>query len=261
MKKFLISLDSKLFKSLLTQKYQKYRYKKNFESKILYKIEINYDKKENLLDKLADLYGTDKGGKIGVFINKKSYPPHTYTDYYNQLFYDKRMSILKVFECGIGTNNTDVPSNMGKYGKPAASLFMWREFFPNANIYGADIDKSILISSERIETHFIDQTNVSSIEAFWLILGKDNFDLIIDDGLHRFEAGATLFENSITKLSETGVYIIEDVTHSDLIKYYSFFSEKKYDVRYVKFYSPEIKSGQSSNHNLIEVRNNSKAYQ
>ena len=30
---------------------------------------------------------------------------------------------------------------MGKQGKPGASLRTWREFFPNAQVIGIDIDK------------------------------------------------------------------------------------------------------------------------
>ena len=39
---------------------------------------------------------------------------------------------------------------MGSEGVPLASLRAWRDYFKNANIYGADIDKGILKDEERI---------------------------------------------------------------------------------------------------------------
>jgi hypothetical protein len=43
----------------------------------------------------------------------------------------------------------------------------------------------------------------------------DNFDIIVEDGLHTFKANVCFFENSIHKLNHNGYYIIEDITRSD----------------------------------------------
>ena len=251
-KSVLLKIDLKVFQSFFVSMYQQYRYKKLFAQKIQYKIEINYNKKITYLDELAELYGTNKGGLTKLRRDDEYYIPLTYTDYY-QLLFNERENVKKVFECGVGSNNIDIPSNMGKYGKPGASLRMWRDFFPNANIYGGDIDKSVLFSEDRIKTYFMDQLNADSVKDFWNSVGEDEFDLMIDDGLHRFEAGRVLFLNSISFLAESGIYIIEDITHDNLIKYYSFFSNTKYQVKYIKFYGVKIKSGQDSNNNIIEI--------
>ena len=66
-------------------------------------------------------------------------------------------------EVGLGSNNTELLSNMGSDGKPLASLRAWRDYFPNAQIYGADIDKDILTNEERIKTFFVDQTKPDTI--------------------------------------------------------------------------------------------------
>lgn len=253
-KNFLIRIDFKLFQSLLIKIYRQYHYKKFFASKIQYRIEINYNKQVNYLDTLAAKYGTNKGGYGQVLRGSEYFTSLTYTYYYDLLFRDIRHSIKKVFECGIGTNNINLPSNMGENGKPGASLLMWKDYFPNADIYGADIDRSILFSENRLKTYFIDQSKADSVVDFWHTVGETEFDLIIDDGLHRFEAGRTLFLNSIEKLAKSGVYIIEDVTHDNLIKYFRFFSDGKYTVNYIKFYSPQTKPGQDSNNNIIEIR-------
>jgi len=41
------------------------------------------------------------------------------------------------------------------------------------------------------------------------------FDIIIEDGLHKFQANVCFFENSIHKLNPNGYYIIEDISVDD----------------------------------------------
>jgi hypothetical protein len=110
---------------------------------------------------------------------------------------------------------------------------MWREYFPNAQIFGADIDSKALFQDSRITTSQMDQTNQSSIQEYWMKLGGTSFDLMIDDGLHSFLAGITLFENSIHKLNQYGLYFIEDVNSFDLMKYREYFSFQNYNVEYI----------------------------
>jgi len=44
---------------------------------------------------------------------------------------------------------------------------------------------------------------------------QDNFDIIIEDGLHTFDANVCFFENSIHKLNQNGYYIIEDIDNKE----------------------------------------------
>jgi len=134
---------------------------------------------------------------------------HNYTTFYYSLFKDRRDTSLRLFELGLGTNNTAIPSNMGPDGVPGASLYGWKDFFPLAHIVGADIDKDILFQTDRIQTFYCDQTNPDTIKTMWETL--DPFDIIIEDGLHTFSANVCFFENSIHKLKSNGYYIIEDV--------------------------------------------------
>ena len=137
---------------------------------------------------------------------------HNYTEEYYLLFNLKKDDIKNVFELGLGTNYTDVPSSMGPNGIPGASLRGWKRFFKNANIYGADIDKRVLFSEDRIKTFFVDQTNKNSIIELWENADlQHQFDIIIDDGLHEINANLIFLENSIHKLNNNGIYIIEDV--------------------------------------------------
>ena len=57
-------------------------------------------------------------------------------------------SVNKIFEIGLGTNNIDIVSTMGKKGHPGASLRAFRDFCPNAEIYGADFDSRILFQEK-----------------------------------------------------------------------------------------------------------------
>jgi len=143
---------------------------------------------------------------------------------------------------------------MGINGKPGASLRVWRDYFPNATIWGADIDEKSLIQEERIRTNCIDQLNASSIQDFWKWAGIQDFDFMLDDGLHTFEAGSNLFPNSIDHLSKSGVYVIEDVFMPDLIRYKNFFNGTGYLVDYVCLFRPYPRL---RNNNLVVVRKSS----
>jgi hypothetical protein len=182
------------------------------------------NKSQNELSLLCDLYGSDKGTLCGR-------TAHTYTSVYEYLFSDIRSEVKLVFECGLGTNNPNLPSNMGVNGCPGASLRVWRDYFPNAHIIGVDIDKDILFSENRIETGYIDQTSPETIIGYFNSLDEkyqNNFDIMIDDGLHTFDAARCLFENSFSQLKQNeggGVYIIEDLGDNDVLKFKDYFKQ------------------------------------
>lgn len=185
---------------------------------------------------LCDHYGSDKGTR-SAGPHPYGHPPHTYADFYATLFEHCRYSVRKVFECGLGTTDPTIPSNMGVTGRPGASLRAWRDYFPNAVIYGADIDVSTLFTEDRISTFQLDQTCPQSIAALWQNPALSDFDLIVDDGLHTFEAGVTFFENSYSRVRPGGLYIIEDVTLQSLEKFVAYFSTRPYSVSYITFLS------------------------
>ncbi|MEX0346260.1 MAG: class I SAM-dependent methyltransferase [Rhizobiaceae bacterium] len=185
--------------------------------------DIRHSKDEqSILAKLCEVHGSDKGW---LFKSGKPFRgrPHTYTDLYEFMFSHCRKNVRRVFECGLGTNNPNVRSNMGEGGRPGASLRVWRDYFPNAQIVGVDIDSTVLFTEDRISTFQLDQTSRDSVLAFWTGLDGSSFDLMVDDGLHEFHAGICLFENSIDHLSADGVYVIEDVLPFDRIKYSRYF--------------------------------------
>jgi hypothetical protein len=154
-------------------------------------------------------FGSDKGHR--EILRSR----HNYTTLYHHLFNRMRDQPVRLFELGLGTNNVKIPSNMGPEGKPGASLFGWREYFPKGQIYGADIDKEILFTSERINTFYCDQTSPESIAGLWKQV-PEGFDIIIEDGLHTFSANVCFFKNSIHKLNAGGYYIVEDISKADM---------------------------------------------
>jgi hypothetical protein len=162
------------------------------------------------LCKIMNESGSDKGSGH-----------HNFTTFYHYLFSKIKDQDLNIFEMGLGTNNTGFPSNMGPNGIPGASIKGWRTFFNNANIFGADIDKGILFTEPRIRTYYCDQTNSESINNMWIQIPEE-FDIIIEDGLHEFNANIHFFMHSHHKLKTGGFYIIEDIQVNEINKFENF---------------------------------------
>jgi hypothetical protein len=177
--------------------------------------------------------GSDKSLYLG---NGK----HNYTPLYHNLFKHLRRKEINLFELGIGTTNLTIEANMGEKGKPGASLRGWKNYFGNGKIFGADIDETILFEEKRIKTFYCDQTNLSKIKDLWNQLPQ-KFDIIIDDGLHEFDANVIFLENSIFKLAENGFYIIEDVKNALVHQwddYLKDFCKKNSHFKYIIFKIP-----------------------
>jgi len=191
-------------------------------------------------------HGSDKGNHVH----------HNYTTLYHELFSTLRDKPIRLFELGIGTNNIFIPSNMGANGKPGASLYAWQEYFSQAIICAADIDRDILFNTPRIHTFFCDQTDKSSIELLWMQPElQESFDIIIEDGLHEFDANVKFFENSIHKLKDNGYFIIEDILVKNLGLYYTKIREWriKYPQRTFTIVTYEQPSNNNSDNCVIVV--------
>lgn len=153
------------------------------------------------LCKIAYKYGTDKCPQI----------KHTYTPFYFELLKDGRESIKKVLEIGVGDNKSmkHVVKMKGSY-LPGASLYMWRDFFPNAHIYGADFLPEVLFEDERIKTYLCDETKQVDLLRLIESTGAD-IDLFIDDGSHRLEDQIFTAQTLMPLLKKDVTYIVEDV--------------------------------------------------
>lgn len=170
-----------------------------------------FDEKKNTT--LCEIMGRNRSDKGHINISESV---HNYTTFYFSIFNEIRNKNLRIFELGLGTNNINFVSHMGPNGRPGASLYGWSEFFPNSKIFGADIDSGILFRTDKIKTFYCDQTNPHIIKYMWNEEDlHENFDIIIEDGLHTFNANVCFFENSIHKLNKNGYFIIEDITIDD----------------------------------------------
>jgi len=234
----------------LGARYRERKFMRALGTDLEHRYVVHYRKdRQCLLSELCDKYGSDKGHVAG----DKAYPwpAHTYADFYSRLFEGRRLDVRRVFECGLGSTSPRFAANMGANGKPGASLRVWRDYFPNAQIVGADIDREILFEEHRIRTHYFDQTDPGTIDDFLSKVGPGSFDFILDDGLHTFAAGVTLFEKMVPTLSASGIYVIEDVRMHAMLQFKSYFEGRNYRVDYVSLMRPDLELGDN---NLVVIR-------
>lgn len=179
---------------------------------------------------------------------------NSYTPLYSALFKERCDQQLRVFELGLGTNNLDVESNMGVFGAPGASLRGWRQLFPHALVYGADIDRRILFEEDRIKTFFCDQLDRSSIRELWSHEGlQEGADIIIEDGLHTLEANLSFLEESLKHLRPNGIYVTEDIS-CERIKAWHKRLETIYSKQYPAYEFALVVLAGSGSNNLLVIR-------
>jgi len=120
---------------------------------------------------------------------------HTYIPEYEKLLSPYRDSSVNFLEIGIA------------YGE---SLEMFYEYFEQGKIYGIDIwDKEIgpYLKDPRFNINIVDATT----EKVLNYLDNVTFDIIIDDGSHRYEDQVKTFNLLKGKMNPGGIFIIEDV--------------------------------------------------
>ena len=125
-------------------------------------------------------------------VNKRNQPT-----VYQKYFEEKRFDIKKILEIGISHGG---------------SLRMWRDFFPNAVIYGMDCQTKELeeFSMERIKLFVGRQEKREDLQALINEFGSD-FDLIVEDGGHRVDEQQISFGFLFKYVKSGGMYVIEDV--------------------------------------------------
>ena len=124
---------------------------------------------------------------------------HSYIEEYERLLSPYRDKNITLLEIGIQLGH---------------SIQMWKKYFTNSSIYGVDIrdinHKHLLDNPDyNIITH--DATKSSFLEE---VTGV-TFDIIIDDGSHRFEDQISSFNLLKPLMNPGGIYIIEDVANLD----------------------------------------------
>ena len=154
------------------------------------------------LDELSKHYKLDKNAASGC---------HNYIPGYTALFEDVRFKVKRVLEIGIGSIENGQMGGVIKDGyRTGNSLKCWRDYFPNATIYGIDIFPHPELNEDRICTFVADQSNTAQLERVMGLVGGE-LDIIIDDGSHEGRHQAISFVFLQKYLTQDGIYVIEDV--------------------------------------------------
>jgi len=129
--------------------------------------------------------------------NSDKFTSHSYLEDYDRLFSPIKDEVKSILEIGI---------------QKGESLLMWKDLFPNAEIYGAEINLSSLTINP-----YQDRITIKQGDAYthsFLDLFKDiNFDIIIDDGSHLVEHMEFFCKYYPKILKPGGIMIVEDIAH------------------------------------------------
>jgi hypothetical protein len=165
------------------------------------------------LTDIANSFGTDKGtlGPSARWIG------HNYTDIYAAYLECRRDTQMNILEIGLGVLGEHWDSRI-VHGRNTggASLKMWQEYLPHANIFGIDVNACPYLDNERTKTFVADQGNVQQLEAFTNATERVLFDVIIDDGSHRPDHQQVSLGYFFRWLKSGGVYFIEDLSSNGL---------------------------------------------
>lgn len=149
----------------------------------------------SLLEDLFTKYGTDKG-------------IWGYTPAYEAHLGSMRDTAKRVLEIGI-CGYRDIPNNV-----VGASLFAWRDYFPQAEIYGIDNDGKFIFNDQfRIHTalaNAYDPISLGSALSKMEVQHGEMFDFICDDAVHDPLPQIELCLSLWPFLKKGGVYSIED---------------------------------------------------
>jgi SAM-dependent methyltransferase len=126
---------------------------------------------------------------------------HQYLHAYEALFEPIRSNVDNVLEIGVYSGD---------------SHLMWRDYFPNARIYGLDIVDNCggLLGEDRITVAFRDAYTQETVSSF----GDTKFDVIIDDGPHTLASLQFAVKEYSNLLTPNGILVVEDIFEVDWFK-------------------------------------------
>jgi predicted O-methyltransferase YrrM len=119
---------------------------------------------------------------------------------YNPLFSKTAEEISSVLEIGV---------NQGE------SILEWRNQFPNAKIYGVDINTTPLTTSTVEGILILESTDAYSTKTVENLrfISPSGYDIIIDDGSHAANHQEFFVAHYLDLLSENGTLIVEDIIY------------------------------------------------
>ncbi len=120
---------------------------------------------------------------------------HGFCSFYHRHLAAKRHDVSKVLEIGV---------------LRGASLQMWQDYFPNAEIHGVDEAQPSFSPPHRIHLHVGDQADRQALDHLIQVIGSD-LDIIVDDGGHTMGQQQVSLAFLFPHLRPGGLYILEDL--------------------------------------------------
>lgn len=120
---------------------------------------------------------------------------HNYLPFYWMHLRDIRDRVRNVCEIGVQTDR---------------SIRLWEEFFPQATIWGVDIDPKVArFEGDRRKIRIGDQSDLGFLKGL-VDEVEDGFDVVIDDGSHDMRHQLLTFDALFPTMTSHGVYVVED---------------------------------------------------
>ena len=168
------------------------------------KVDLLLQDKGSVLNKIGFVEGTDKSSVFPVGSNMIE--AHDYLRYYDFLFSSFREEKFSLIEFGCFDGG---------------SLRTWEKYFPNAEIYGVDLDeKAKRHETERIHVVIGDATSQDTYGTLKRSAGSAF--IILDDASHAWGDQRRSFELFWDMLSPGGFYVVEDLECGTLGAYPSY---------------------------------------
>lgn len=127
---------------------------------------------------------------------------HPYTAVYNLLFSYMRYNPIVLGEVGILDN---------------MSMKCWREYFPNATLYGYEYSEMRLQKavSDRLSNSHYSKMDVKDVTSIQSGLQSMMFDILIEDSTHEFDDQMRFANIAYKHVKPGGFLIIEDIFRSE----------------------------------------------
>jgi len=165
------------------------------------------------LNEIGLQFGTDKSSEI-----------HDYLKKYEKYLPFERNQELKILEIGVLNGN---------------SLRTWKEYYPNANVYGIDINPDCKQQEEsRITIEIGSQIDGEFLSRVANQYGP--FDMILDDGSHMNSHVIYSFENLWNHVKNNGIYVVEDACTSYWFDYGGTYKGPNTTIEYFKNIVDEV---------------------
>jgi hypothetical protein len=144
----------------------------------------------NILQEIGAKTNTDK--------SRHAYKGLSYLDIYDRHFNSIRHDVKCFVEIGVLNG---------------ASVKMWSEYFPNATIYGIDINpRCKQYETDRVKILIGDQNDDNFLQQLQDELPP--IDILLDDGSHITSHQIKTFEYLNSKVTKNGFFVVEDLRNS-----------------------------------------------